>query len=284
MNKENASWSIIIEPTRGLFSINFKEIWQYRDLVLLLVKRDFIAFYKQTILGPLWFAIQPILTTAVYVLLFNKVAHVSTEGVPPILFQMAGITCWMYFSEVLIKTSDTFITNANIFGKVYFPRIVIPLSITLSSMIRLGIQMGLFFVILAYYYFFTDSNINFTWAAAMLPALIILMGLQALGLGIIISSLTSKYRDLKYLLTFGIQLLQFTTTVAIPLSQAEGTLKSIFGYHPFTAIIETFRFGFLGSGQFYEGYFIYSVVFTFISLAVGLLIFNKIERTFMDTV
>ena len=282
--KNKDDWSIVIQPSKGLFNINFREIWSYRDLVLLLVKRDFIAFYKQTILGPLWFAIQPILTTAVYVLLFNKVAHVSTEGVPPILFQMAGITCWMYFSEVLVKTSDTFIANASIFGKVYFPRIVLPLSITMSSMIRLGIQMGLFFCVWAYYYFFTDANIHVTWAAALLPVIILLMGLQALGLGIIISSLTSKYRDLKYLLTFGIQLLQFTTTVAIPLSQATGTLRSIFGYHPFTAIIETFRFGFLGSGQFYQDYFTYSVIVTFVFLTIGLLIFNKIERTFMDTV
>lgn len=284
MNTDNKDWSIIIQPKQGFFNLNLKEIWQYRDLVLLMVKRDFIAFYKQTVLGPLWFAIQPLLTTAVYVLLFNKVAKVSTEGVPPVLFQMAGITCWMYFSEVLLKTSDTFITNANIFGKVYFPRIVIPLSITISSMIRLGIQMGLFFIVWGYYYFFTDANIQITWAAALFPVLIILMGLQGLGLGIIISSMTSKYRDLKFLLTFGIQLLQFTTTVAIPLSQAEGTLRSIFGLHPFTAIIETFRFGFLGSGQFYQGYFMYSAILTIIFLSVGILIFNKIEKTFMDTV
>lgn len=284
MNTDNKDWSIIIQPRQGVFTLNLKEIWRYRDLVLLMVKRDFIAFYKQTILGPLWFAIQPLLTTAVYVLLFNKVAKVSTEGVPPILFQMAGITCWMYFSEVLLKTSDTFITNASIFGKVYFPRIVIPLSITISSMIRLGIQMGLFFCVWAYYYFFTDANIQLTWAAAMLPVLIILMGLQGLGLGIIISSMTSKYRDLKFLLTFGIQLLQFTTTVAIPLSQAEGTLRSIFGLHPFTAIIETFRFGFLGSGEFYQSYFIYSATLTLVFLTIGILIFNRIEKTFMDTV
>lgn len=284
MNKNTADWSIIIQPKQSLLDINFKEIWRYRDLVLLLVKRDFVAFYKQTILGPLWFAIQPILTTAVYVLLFNRVANISTEGAPPILFQMAGITCWMYFSEVLLKTSDTFITNANIFGKVYFPRIVIPLSIVLSSMIRLGIQFGLFLLVWAYYYFFTDVDIHLTWAVALLPVLVILMGLQGLGLGIIISSLTSKYRDLKYLLTFGIQLLQFTTTVAYPLSAANGVTKDIIGYHPFTAILETFRFGLLGSGGFYQGYFIYSAVITLVFLISGILIFNKVEKTFMDTV
>ncbi len=284
MNKHTGNWSIIIQPKQSLLDINFKEIWRYRDLIMLLVKRDFVAFYKQTILGPLWFAIQPILTTAVYVLLFNRVANISTDGAPPILFQMAGITCWMYFSEVLLKTSDTFITNASIFGKVYFPRIVIPLSIVLSSMIRLGIQLMLFLIVWAYYYFFTDVEMHLTWAIAMLPVLVILMGLQGLGLGIIISSLTSKYRDLKYLLTFGIQLLQFTTTVAYPLSATSGITRDIVGYHPFTAILETFRFGFLGSGAFYESYFIYCTILTFVLLISGILIFNRVEKTFMDTV
>lgn len=284
MNKNSKDWSLIIEPKQGFFNINLKEIWRYRDLVMLLVKRDFVAFYKQTVLGPLWFAIQPILTTAVYVLLFNKVANVSSDGAPPVLFQMAGITCWMYFSEVLLKTSDTFITNANIFGKVYFPRIVIPVSVVLSSMIRLGIQLALFFCVWGYYYFFEDVNVQVTWAASLFPVLVILMGLQGLGLGIIISSLTSKYRDLKYLLTFGIQLLQFTTTVAYPLSATSGASRELIGYHPFTAILETFRFGFLGSGQFYEGYFIYSIVITILFLFTGILIFNRVEKTFMDTV
>lgn len=283
MSTHESGWSLIIKPNQRLLDINLKEIWRYRDLVFLLVKRDFIAFYKQTILGPLWFAIQPVLTTAVYVLLFNKVAQISTDGAPPILFQLAGITCWMYFSETLLKTSDTFITNANIFGKVYFPRIVIPISITLSSMIRLGIQLMLFFVVWTYYYFTTDT-LQLTWAVTLFPVLVLLMALQGLGMGIIISSLTSKYRDLKFLLTFGIQLLQFTTTVAYPLSAAPGKIKDIVGYNPFTSIIETFRFGFLGSGQFYESYFIYSIFITIVLLFFGILIFNKIERTFMDTV
>ncbi|MCB0697287.1 MAG: ABC transporter permease, partial [Chitinophagaceae bacterium] len=283
MIKQDNDWNLVIKPKSGFFDINLQEIWRYRDLVFLLVKRDFISFYKQTVLGPLWFAIQPILTTAVYVLLFNRIAHVSTNGAPPILFQMAGITCWMYFSEVLMKTSDTFITNASIFGKVYFPRIVIPVSIVMSSMIRLGIQLSLFFCVWAYYYFFTDANIHLTWAALLFPVLIILMGMQGLGFGIIISSLTSKYRDLRYLLTFGIQLLQFTTTVAYPLSTVSSSARNIIGYHPFTSILETFRFGFLGTGQFYEGYFIYSVIITFVFLSIGILIFNRVEKTFMDT-
>lgn len=284
MSNDNKDWSLIIKPKYGLFEINFKEIWRYRDLVLLLVKRDFVAFYKQTILGPLWFLIQPLITTAVYVLLFNKVANVSTEGAPPILFQMAGITCWMYFSEALLKTSDTFITNASIFGKVYFPRVIMPVSIILSSMIKLAVQMVLFFGFLAYYYLFTDADIHFTWAAWLYPVLILMMALQGLGLGMIISSLTSKYRDLRFLLTFGIQLFQFTTTVAYPLSEAPDAIKPYIGYNPVTAVLETFRYGFLGSGQFYEGYFIYSAVITVVILIVGILIFNKVEKTFMDTV
>lgn len=284
MSKQHNDWNIVIKPRQGFFDINLKEIWSYKDLIMLLVKRDFVSFYKQTVLGPLWFAIQPVLTTIVYVLLFNTVAKVSTDGAPAILFQMAGITCWMYFSEVLLKTSDTFITNASIFGKVYFPRIVIPLSIVLSSMIRLGIQLGLFFCVWGYYYFFTDANVELTWAALLLPCLIILMGLQGLGMGIIISSLTSKYRDLRYLLTFGIQLLQFTTTVAYPLSTFSDGSRDLVGYHPFTSIIETFRFGFLGSGQFYQQYFIVSIIVTLVLLLIGILIFNKVEKTFMDTV
>lgn len=284
MIKQESDWDLIIKPKQGLLDVNLKELWNYRDLILLMVKRDFVAFYKQTILGPLWFAIQPVLTTAVFVLLFNNVGKISTDGIPPVLFQMAGITCWMYFSEVLLKTSDTFIANASIFGKVYFPRIVIPISIVLSSMIRLGIQLGLFFLVWAYYYFFTDAEVHVTWAAMLFPVLVILMALQGLGLGIIISSLTSKYRDLKYLLTFGIQLLQFTTTVAYPLSAAQGGVKKAIGINPFTSILETFRFGFLGGGQFYKEYFIYTVVVTFILLVIGILLFNRTERTFMDTV
>lgn len=284
MIKEDSEWSLVIKPKQGVFDINLKEIWRYRDLVILLVKRDFVAFYKQTVLGPLWFAIQPVLTTIVYVLLFNNIAKISTGGAPAILFQMSGITCWMYFSDVLLKTSDTFVSNASIFGKVYFPRIVIPISIVISSMMRLGVQLILFFCVFAYYYLFTDADIHITWAVWMFPVLVILMGLQGLGMGIVISSLTSKYRDLRYLLTFGIQLLQFTTTVAYPLSETTGIMRSIVGYHPFTAIIETFRFGFLGIGGFYSQYFIYSVVVTFIMLFIGILIFNRIEKTFMDTV
>jgi len=284
MDKNNNEWSLIIKPKYGLLDVNLKEIWRYRDLVALLVKRDFIAFYKQTILGPLWFLIQPVMTTAVYVFLFNTVAKISTEGAPPILFQLAGITCWMYFSEALVKTSDTFIANANIFGKVYFPRIIIPISIILSSMIKLGVQLLLFFCIWAYFMLFTDANVHLTWAAWLFPALVLIMALQGLGLGIIISSLTSKYRDLRFLLTYGIQLLQFTTTVAYPLSEAPNAVKPYIGYNPVTSILETFRFGFLGTGQFYYSYFIYSIIMTIILLVIGIIMFNRVEKTFMDTV
>ncbi len=284
MENKNEDWSLVIKPKYSLLEVNLKEIWQYRDLIMIMVKRDFISFYKQTVLGPIWFLIQPLISTAVYVLLFNRLAQVGTDGAPPILFQLAGITLWMYFSEALLKTSNTFITNASIFGKVYFPRIVMPVSIVLSTMIKLGIQLALFFSVWAYYIFFEDANIHMTWAAWLFPVLILLMALQGLGLGMIISSLTSKYRDLRFLLTFGMQLLQFSTTVAYPLSAASGTLKKYIGYNPFTAILETFRYGFMGTGQFYQTYFIYSVIVTVILLVIGVLIFNKVEKTFMDTV
>lgn len=284
MENKNEDWSLVIKPKYSLLEVNLKEIWQYRDLIMIMVKRDFISFYKQTVLGPIWFLIQPLISTAVYVLLFNRLAQVGTDGAPPILFQLAGITLWMYFSEALLKTSNTFITNASIFGKVYFPRIVMPVSIVLSTMIKLGIQLALFFSVWAYYIFFEDANIHMTWAAWLFPVLILLMALQGLGLGMIISSLTSKYRDLRFLLTFGMQLLQFSTTVAYPLSAASGTLKKYIGYNPFTAILETFRYGFMGTGQFYQTYFIYSVIVTVVLLVIGVLIFNKVEKTFMDTV
>lgn len=284
MNKEGNDWSLVIKPKQRLFDIDLKEIWHYRDLVLLLVKRDFVSFYKQTVLGPLWFLIQPIMTTLMFLLVFGRIAKVSTDGAPGVVFYMAGITLWGYFSESLLKTSDTFIANANIFGKVYFPRIVIPMSIVISSMIRLGIQLLLFFCVWGYYMFFTDSNMHVTWAAALFPVLVLLLGLQGLGFGVIISSMTSKYRDLRFLLTFGIQLLMYATTVAYPLSAAPEKYRWIMALNPFTAVVETFRYGFMGSGQFYEEYFIYSVVTTLLVLFLGVLLFNKVEKTFMDTV
>lgn len=278
------NWSIVIKPKTGLWEINFKELWRYRDLILLLVKRDFVSFYKQTILGPIWFLVQPLLTTLMFLLVFGRIAQLPTDGVPAVVFYLAGVTCWGFFSESLTKTSETFTTNASIFGKVYFPRLVIPLSIIVSNMMRLGIQLTLFFVVLAYYMLFTESNIHFTWALALFPLLIVLIGLQGLGLGIIFSALTTKYRDLRFLLAFGVQLLMYATPIVYPLSLASEKYRWLIAINPFTAIIETFRFAFLGSGSFNPAYFLYSVIATLVILFAGVLIFNKVEKNFIDTV
>ena len=278
------AWQIEIRPQPRFLEFNLKEIWRYRDLLTLLVRRDFVAFYKQTILGPLWFFIQPLLTTAMYFIIFTRVARLSTDGVPPMLFYLAGITCWNYFSESLTKTSETFIANANIFGKVYFPRLIIPLSIVLSSLIRLGIQFLLFLALWLYYLLVVKSIEPNWWALALLPLLIILMAALGLGLGIIFSSLTTKYRDLRFLLTFGIQLAMFATPVVYPLSLAPEKYKWLIVANPFTAIIETFRYAFLGKGDMNWVYLGYSAGITVGILIIGMLIFNKVEKNFMDTV
>ncbi len=284
MHAEDKDWNIVIKPKTGLFEINFAELWHYKDLILLLVKRDFVSFYKQTILGPIWFLAQPVLTSLMFLLVFGKIAGLPTDGVPQVLFYLAGVTCWTYFAESLTKTSETFTANASIFGKVYFPRLIIPMSIIISNMIRLAIQLAFFFVVLVYYMWFTDSNIHLTWAVALFPVLIILMGLLGLGLGIIFSSLTTKYRDLRFLLTFGITLLMYATPVVYPLSLAPEKYRWLIVANPISAVIETFRFAFLGSGEFNAMYFAYSCVATVVIMAIGILIFNRVEKTFMDTV
>lgn len=280
---ERDNWSLVIKPASSLFQLNLREVWHYRDLLLLLIRRDFVAFYKQTVLGPIWFFIQPVFTTCMYFLVFGKVANLSTDGLPPLLFYIAGVTCWSYFSETLLKTSDTFITNANIFGKVYFPRLVIPISIVLSNLIRFFIQFILFLAVWAYYYF-QGSNIHLTWAMALLPFIILLMVLLSLGLGIIFSSLTTKYRDLRFLLAFGIQLLMFATPIVYPLSLASEKYRWLLIANPFTAIIETFRFAFTGRGTFNWMAIGYSTAVCVVILLAGIVIFNKIEKKFMDTV
>ncbi len=280
---QDQDWDIVIQSSPSWFNINFKEIWQYRDLLILFVRRDFISIYKQTILGPLWFFIQPLITTAIYMLIFSRIAKLSTDGVPPIVFYLAGITCWSYFSETLLKTSDTFINNANIFGKVYFPRLIVPLSITISSFVRFAIQLSLFIIVWAFYLFTTDQ-IQITWAIFLFPVIVFIMAILGLGLGIIFSSLTTKYRDLRFLLSFGVQLLMFATPIVYPLSLAPEKYKWIILANPFTPIIEAFRYGFLGSGEFQPLYLLYSLITTLLILGIGILIFNKIEKTFIDTV
>jgi lipopolysaccharide transport system permease protein len=276
-------WDLTIEPQTSLFELNLKDVWRYRDLLWMFVKRDFVSFYKQTILGPLWFFIQPLFTTIIYTFIFGGLANLSTDGLPQPLFYMAGITAWNYFADCITKTSTVFKDNANIFGKVYFPRLIMPLSIVASNLVRFGVQMILFFIMMGYY---TAQNASFkiTPAILLFPVLVMLMALLGLGLGLIITALTTKYRDLAFLVTFGIQLLMYTTTVIYPLSSAPEKYKTLISLNPMTGIIEAFRYAFLGQGQISINTLGYSTLFTIIVMVLGILIFNKTEKTFVDTV
>jgi lipopolysaccharide transport system permease protein len=277
-------WDLVIKPTNSLFDLNLKEIWRYRDLLVLFVKRDFIAQYKQTILGPFWNLIQPILTTLMFLLIFGKIANIPTDGIQPILFYMSGITIWNYFSVCLTSTSGTFVTNAAIFGKVYFPRMVLPLSIVLSNIVRFGIQFSLLLAVMVYYHF-NGYPMHITWAWLLIIPILILMAGIGLGLGIILSSLTTKYRDLTILLAFAIQLYLYATPVVYPLSfLSHSKYKALILLNPLTPVVELFRYSIFGVGTFTAGAILYSTVFMVISIFFGLLIFTKVERTFMDTV
>ena len=278
------NWSEEIVPRRSLFHVNLYEIVKYKDLLFLFVKRDFISIYKQTILGPIWFFIQPILTTLIFTIVFGRIAGISTDGLPQILFYLAGITCWNYFSECLTKTSNTFIENQYIFGKVYFPRLIIPLSIVCSSLLKFGIQFLLFLLVFLYYLFNGYNNINPNIFILLFPILILLTGLLSLSIGIFITSLTTKYRDFRFLVQFGIQLWMYATPIIYPLSTLEGKLKTLAIMNPMTSIIETFKYGFLGQGTFSCYYIGYTTIFTFLALIIGVLIFNRTEQNFMNTV
>lgn len=276
-------WDLEIKPQDSLFNLHLRDVWQYRDLLWLLVRRDFVSFYKQTILGPLWFFVQPLLTTLMFTLVFGKMGGFSTDGLPPILFYMAGITAWNYFADCITKTSTVFKDNAAIFGKVYFPRLIMPLSIVVSNLVRFGVQFLLFLLIVVYYAF-RGTHFHFTWAIALFPLVVVLMAALGLGAGMIISAMTTKYRDLAFLLTFGIQLLMYATTVIYPLSAAPPKYRHLIAANPMTPLIETFRYGFLSRGSFSWASFGYSVVVTLALLMVGIIIFNKVEKDFVDTV
>ena len=283
MSDKVDNWDLIIEPQTSLLDLNLKDVWRYRDLLWMFVKRDFVSFYKQTILGPLWFFIQPLFTTITYTFIFGGLANLSTDDLPQPLFYMAGITAWNYFSDCITKTSTVFKDNANIFGKVYFPRLILPLSIVASNLVRFAVQM-LLMVLMMGYYSVNGSNFHITWAITLFPILVILMALLGLGLGLIITALTTKYRDLSFLITFGVQLLMYTTTVIYPLSSAPEKYKSLISLNPMTGIIECFRFALFGQGNLTFNSIGYSTLFTFISLVLGVLVFNKTEKTFVDTV
>lgn len=276
-------WSEIIRPQSGLLDLKLREVWKYRDLLYMFVKRDFVATYKQTILGPLWFFIQPLLTTLTFMIVFGTIAGISTDGIPMMVFYMSGITLWNYFAECLNKTSTVFRDNANIFGKVYFPRLIMPLSIVVSNLVRLGIQMALFLAIWVYY-LLEGNLLHPNSLLFIVPYLIFLMAIIGLGAGMLISALTTKYRDLVFLLSFGVQLLMYATPVIYSMNTLPAKYAWLIRLNPLSHIIETFRYAFTGSGVFSWYYLGYSTISAVALLAVGTLVFNKVEKSFMDTV
>ena len=276
-------WSEIIEPRTRLLDLGLRDVWRYRDLVLLFVRRDFISTYKQTILGPIWFFIQPLLTTITYMIVFGGIANLSTDGLPQLPFYLAGVTIWNYFAQTLTTVSTVFTANAAIFGKVYFPRLTMPLSIVISNLVRFGVQFALFLAVWGYYLVRT-SSLHPNLYMLLTPLLLLLMGLLGLGLGMIFSALTTKYRDLAMLLTFGVQLLMYATPVIYPLSKLPVKYKVFILANPLSSIVETFRYAFLGSGTFSWGALGYSTAVTLVVLVVGTVIFNKVEKSFTDTV
>lgn len=283
MKEPKQMWTEEIKAESSLFAINFREIWHYRDLLFMLVKRDFITFYKQTILGPLWFIVQPLLTTLIFVILFGNIAKLSTDGIPQLAFYLAGITIWNYFAESLTKTSSVFTANASIFGKVYFPRLIMPLSIVASSLLKFAVQFALFILVVLYYTFVAQSIQPNLWIL-FTPVLILLMALFALGVGMIFSSLTTKYKDLTFLLAFGIQLFMYITPVVYPSSALPEKFQILAKINPLSSIFECFRYAYLGTGTFtITDLLISTLVIVFLFFA-GVLVFNKVEKSFMDTV
>ena len=278
-------WTTEIKPKDKLLSVDFKEIWRYRDLMMLFVKRNIITQYKQTILGPLWFVIQPLMTTVMYMVVFGGIAKISTDGLPQPLFYLAGISFWQYFADCLTKTSNTFVNNAGIFGKVYFPRLVTPLSDVISNLVRFGIQFGLFLIVYLYYVIFTDAVIQPNLYALMFPVLVAMLAGLALGFGILFSSMTTKYRDLQLLLSFFVSLWMYATPVIYPLSTITNEkLRLVMQLNPLTGIVEFFKYGMLGVGNHDWWMLGYSFGFMVVLLAVGIVVFNKVQKSFMDTV
>lgn len=278
-------WTTVIKPKDKLLSVDFKEIWQYRDLMMLFVKRNIITQYKQTILGPLWYLIQPLMTTIMYMVVFGGIAKISTDGLPQPLFYLAGISFWQYFSDCLTKTSNTFVNNAGIFGKVYFPRLITPLSDVISNLVRFGIQFGLFLCVYAYYMIFTDAPIHTNWYALLIPILVMMLAELSLGFGILFSSMTTKYRDLQLLLSFFVSLWMYATPVIYPLSTITNPkLLLVMQLNPLTGIVEFFKYGMLGVGCHEWWMLGYSFGFMVVLLITGVVVFNKVQRSFMDTV
>jgi len=280
-------WLYTISSNRKLIDLNFKEIWRYRDLLFLFVKRDIVTVYKQTVLGPLWYIIQPLFTSVIFTLVFNNLGSISTGGIPPFLFNLAGITAWNYFRECLTKTSTTFTANKGIFGKVYFPRFIMPLSITISNLLKFGIQLAIFLSFFSFYYF-KGVDVSFNGILFLFPIYVIMMALLGLGLGMIISSMTTKYRDLTILMTFAVQLLMYLSAVPYPISEARAKFPEAVAlfveFNPLTQIIEGFRFMMLNVGTFSWFGFFYTLSISIVLFLIGLVIFNRTEKSFIDTV
>ena len=287
---QQEKWDIEIKPKEKLLSVDFKELWRYRDLCSLFVRRNIVVQYKQTILGPLWYLIQPALTVVMYMVVFGGIAGIPTDGVPQPLFYLAGVCMWQYFADCLNATSNTFVANAGIFGKVYFPRLIMPVSSVVSNLLRFGIQFGLFALVYVAYVI-GGIQVCPNWYALLFPLLVAMMAGLSLGFGILISSMTTKYRDLQILFTFIVQLWMYGTPIVYPLSQVEGkvvagmNLHTLMSINPVTPVIETFKYGFLGAGSFIGwGWLAYSFVFMVLLLALGIVVFNKVQKSFMDTV
>lgn len=282
--EESQYWDIEIKPKNKLFDLQLKEVWHYRDLMWLFVKRDFAAQFKQTVLGPVWHVVQPALTTIMFMLVFNKIAKISTDGIAPAAFYMAGLTIWNYFMTCFAGTSNTFISNAGIFGKVYFPRIVTPLSILFSNLVKFAIQFGLLVVVITYFHF-NGYPVTPSFKLLYIPVILVVIAGISLGLGIIISSLTTKYRDFTVLIGFAIQLLMYATPVIYPLSYLQGkNYKWLIDLNPLSSLVEGFKYCLFGKGLVEPYSVLYSIVFMLISVVLGYVIFNRVEKTFMDTV
>lgn len=280
----DAEWDLVITPRVGWLQLNLREVWRYRDLLALLIKRDFITQYKQTILGPLWYLIQPVLTTFMFLLLFSRVARIPTDGMHPTVFYMSGLTLWTYFSVTLTTISTTFVTNAAIFGKVYFPRLVMPLAAIASNLVRFLIQFGLLLAFMGWHHFH-GFPVTLRWTWIFIPLILLVTGALSLGFGILVAALTTKYRDLSVLMTFFVQLLLYATPVAYPFSYLAGkSLGALLSWNPLTGIMESFRYCLLGTGSFSAASLMYSVVFSITMLLIGLVVFNRVEKSFMDTV
>lgn len=280
---KNEEWTMIIRPQRHWLDLRLGEVWQARDLILIFFWRDFVAVYKQTILGPLWYLVQPLMTTIIFTVIFGNLARLPTDGLPQFLFYMSGMVTWRYFASCLNQTSNTFTANAGIFGKVYFPRLVVPVSLLLSNLVAFAIQFGLFLAFMAYF-MVSGAAIRPNGWILLTPLLLLMMAGLGLGFGIIVSSLTTRYRDLQYLVGFGAQLLMYATPVVYPLSLVPDRYRWLVLANPMTSIVESFRFAYLGAGTVDMAQLLYSFVLMVAILLLGLLLFNRVERTFMDTV